>query len=510
MKKENFNASQFFLVIVIAIGVTALSFAATEIIVRIMDGYALLSLPLKREISSSSSTTDKDFIRAFNYAKRMQLAPGIEDSLFAVTPSRPQVPPPDPVVDVRIKAGLGLPSLYEWNQTYLREFACARPSDFDTAFRPYGEVFVFKPINAGQFPAFRFLREVAYPSGLVTNSFGFRGANLSLDKPYKTVRIAFVGASTTVGAHGSPSSYPEFIGEWISAWARERHPGIRFEVINAGREGINSNSIAEVVRQEVLPLEPDMIVYYEGSNQFWPAAFLSFPGKPPERPRRDPRTAWTSEHYLALAGRIRQLWDSMQRAGEEPPKPEQKVDWPAELDEMDPALDSKLMPLNLPIILKDLETMRLAAEEVGGTFVISSFFWMVSDKLKLHPRENAGVYAYLNETFWPFTYAHMRRMADFQNRVFAKYARINKLEFADFAAHYPPDPALFIDAIHTTPAGTRLQGWVMLQQLLPMIERRLAKGVWPRPDQHSMDKHPAFEQIHLESVESFRRGKCPK
>ncbi len=32
-----------------------------------------------------------------------------------------------------------------------------------------------------------------------------------------------------------------------------------------------------MVRQELAPVEPDLVVYTEGSNQFWPADFLTTP-----------------------------------------------------------------------------------------------------------------------------------------------------------------------------------------------------------------------------------------
>jgi hypothetical protein len=46
-------------------------------------------------------------------------------------------------------------------------------------------------------------------------------------------------------------------------------------VINAGREGINSRSLPAIVRQEILPVEPDLVYYdYDGANQFWPGNFV--------------------------------------------------------------------------------------------------------------------------------------------------------------------------------------------------------------------------------------------
>ena len=49
------------------------------------------------------------------------------------------------------------------------------------------------------------------------------------------------------------------------------------------------------------------------------------------------------------------------------------------------------------------------------------------------------------------------RLAAFENRVFAKYAAAHRLPFLDVARLMPRDPDLFVDAIHNTETGVRLQ-----------------------------------------------------
>ena len=45
----------------------------------------------------------------------------------------------------------------------------------------------------------------------------------------------------------------------------------------------------------------------------------------------------------------------------------------------------------------------------------------------------------------------------------------------------PKDPDLFTDASHLTYGGVRLHAWLVLQGLIPLIEKRLAAGAWPTP-----------------------------
>ena len=59
----------------------------------------------------------------------------------------------------------------------------------------------------------------------------------------------------------------------------------------------------------------------------------------------------------------------------------------------------------------------------------------------------------------------------------------------------PKDPAVFSDAFHNTPAGVRLRAWIILQQLVPLIEARLASGAWPRAVPAMPDNHPAFDAL---------------
>jgi hypothetical protein len=108
------------------------------------------------------------------------------------------------------------------------------------------------------------------------------------------------------------------------------------------------------------------------------------------------------------------------------------------------------------------------------------------------PARDADLLSYLNTTFWPFSYAHLRRFLDFQTRVFRKYAAVHRLDNIDVGSAYPRDPRLFEDAVHMTHAGIRLQAWMVFNGLVPVIERRLASGEWPRSAMHNLSAHPAF------------------
>jgi hypothetical protein len=192
--------------------------------------------------------------------------------------------------------------------------------------------------------------------------------------------------------------------------------------------------------------------------------------------------------------------------GSEPVKPSLTVAWPSDLDEHDPDLADPRLPVALPTILADLDTIRRALDEDGARLAVTSFVWLVYPGMKLDSARDADVLSYLNATFWPFSYAHMRRFLDFQARVFRKYAALHDLDFIDLASTYPRDPRLFDDAIHFTRAGIRLQAWIAFNGIVPIAERKLVSHEWPRPDRRSLHQHPAFAGRRLVSLDEVRHA----
>ena len=373
-----------------------------------------------------------------------------------------------------------------------------------------GHLFVYDPPDGSPHPPYRFLPNATTPIGLVTNDFGFRGPPVPFMRTPKTIRIAFVGASTTVEAHHLAYSYPEFLGHWLNLWAKAKRLDLRFEVLNAGRESINSVDIEAIVKQEVLPLRPDLVVYYEGANQFDLRTVV--PSVPKPDPAARPAAAapaeplvlrWLGE--LALVRRVRALLQSADApgttsaggastAGGEWPKPAYELVWPARVDERDPDIGRADLPVNLTTILANLDEIRAATGAAGSELALASFVWLVKDGMVLNPIRHKSILEYLNRGYAPFRYRDLERLAAFENRVFAKYALAHRLAFFDVARLMPRDPDLFLDAIHNTDTGVRVRAWVVLQEMLPLIEKNLASGLWPKADPGAgmPARHPAF------------------
>jgi hypothetical protein len=438
-----------------------------------------------------------DDLAARQYLDKVPLAPGVERAWFAENPpplpNRHAVPAEWRALDREIEqSGVSGPTrradaFKAWNSVFVGD-PCQHPYLKEAP----GRLFVYDPPAGSSRPPYRFLPDATSPIGLVTNAYGFRGPPVPVARQPKTIRIAFVGASTTVASHNFPYSYPEYVWQWLNRWAAAQKLDLRFEVLNAGRESINSIDIAAIMRDEVAPLEPDLVVYYEGANQFDLRGLV--PNLPSQQSyaeqveKKQPgffgRILRDLAYEYALAQRLQALLASgeVRQDGGEWKKPDYELVWPAGLDERDPDLTRGDLPVDLWNIVRDLDRIRRTTTALGGELALSSFVWLVSDGMVLDPERHRGILEYLNIGYSPFRYRDLARLAAFQNRVFAKYAAERKIAFLDVAHWMPQDPNLFIDGIHGTPEGVRLRGWIMFQLLVPLIQRHLADGTWPRKE----------------------------
>ena len=95
------------------------------------------------------------------------------------------------------------------------------------------------------------------------NSLGFRGAEIALEKPENVYRIATLGGSTTYG---------EFVPDYTDSYPHQLEDYLRqngysqAEVVNAGIPAYSSYQSLINLTYRVLPLEPDLLIFYQGYN----------------------------------------------------------------------------------------------------------------------------------------------------------------------------------------------------------------------------------------------------
>ncbi len=81
-------------------------------------------------------------------------------------------------------------------------------------------------------------------------------------KPDNTCRIFVLGASAAMGVPEPAFSFARMLRVMLA----ERHPGVRFEVINTAMAAINSHVVVPIAR-DCARYEPDVFVVYLGNNE---------------------------------------------------------------------------------------------------------------------------------------------------------------------------------------------------------------------------------------------------
>jgi hypothetical protein len=423
---------------------------------------------------------------AERYIRRLTRAGSPDQRWFAEDPPPlPNRTSASPAITARYRdferRGLsGFQAEYVWNSYLVKRDRC-NPGGL---FRNFpNTLLAFTPESVTIHPGYHFPANQTLESGLVTNQFGLRGHPLSLVKPARTIRIAFIGASTTINNHPFAFSYPEHVEHWLNRFAEANRYDVRFEVLNGGREGANSGDIEAILREELLALDPDLAVYYEGANSFNSANQLVRPIIAPrtEIDPHDPVVQHKLPEFVRTHFAIGDLLDRAlngSRTVGEPRKPYYSLQWPNEVDRDNPDPDSPNLPLDLPGIVKDLDAIRADLHAIGGRLTVCSFEWFTPSGA-LSPTRHEFIYKRLNTVLWPLLYADVRRLSDFQNRVFRNYAASRKIPFLEVASEIPQDPDLFIDPVHMTEVGERVKAWIVFQQLVPVIRRLIESGQLP-------------------------------
>ena len=96
------------------------------------------------------------------------------------------------------------------------------------------------------------------------NSRGFRGPELDDHKDPNSVRLAFLGGSTTFCAEvsGNDQVWPHLVWKRIQV----DFPKTKFDYINGGVPGYTLSSSLKNLQHRIAPLKPDVIVIYHATN----------------------------------------------------------------------------------------------------------------------------------------------------------------------------------------------------------------------------------------------------
>jgi len=102
---------------------------------------------------------------------------------------------------------------------------------------------------------------------LKINSLGFRGEEISIEKPKNIFRIVVMGDSVPFGFL-SKNSFPEELQNILN-FRKPRGSPWHFEVVNTGVPGYTSWQVLKMFKKDVISLKPDLLLIYVGLNDIW-------------------------------------------------------------------------------------------------------------------------------------------------------------------------------------------------------------------------------------------------
>ena len=100
------------------------------------------------------------------------------------------------------------------------------------------------------------LRPMAGPP-ISSNTFGFRGEEITLDKGQNTFRIIMLGDSITFG---NGVAWNETFSYHLQTMFNDSYRSLKFEVLNLGVSGYNTKQELAILRELGLKLDPDIVV----------------------------------------------------------------------------------------------------------------------------------------------------------------------------------------------------------------------------------------------------------
>jgi len=459
-------------------------FSAGELCFRLIDGYKLTSLsliPIRQQEAGSTRESD-------SYAARTRLNPSFHLDWYNTNPrdydrSNNYPLPRDWIRAVRDykpqpgeRAFIKNELKFLYNYNWLVD-AC-KTDNGTRVIKHYrinpGFVYAFKSPDASTAPQFRLVPRGWNEGEDSYNNFGFRGPDINPAKSSRTIRIAFIGASTT--AQGWPFTYPEYAVHFLQLWANAERLNVHFDVINAGRPGLDSLGIAKIMRYEVAPLHPDLVVYDPGANDFNMAAYVKLTN-PNQTSSSSHGGALPLQNYSALLGRVYEL---IFRAQPEGRTPEHTLTF--DFKQANPNLNETGLPFRLNEQIVDAKDISEAVRGIDGHLFVTSFIALPYPGLRLDPERDRLIIDFINQQYWPLTFSELRDGFNFQNNVYRELANRDGFNVLDVARYFPQDPNLFSDVFHfRTQSGERLEGWIAAQLLAPYVRREIVRHELPKP-----------------------------
>lgn len=365
-------------------------------------------------------------------------------------------------------------------------------------------LFAFPSFDGSVHPPFRLYPDNDFrPTPWITNHWGWLSPDVTVQKPPRTIRVGMLGDST------SHNRYAFYLQSFLDAWAHAHGFDVRFEVMNAARQGLGFEDELAALRYELGPMGLDYVYEYFAPSfaldLHQMVAFATLPsgveaGKPPlqSHPGLDAvrRVLDPLAPVSALARHIR---DEITHEGAdsslyEPTKPRVRLHLP-------PIRAGKVI---IEEVCKDPYFWRLLvqfarfqqiASGLNATPLVSTERLSVWDGMVLRSGSNRALYQNLNgPRFWPFSYADLRRMLAVHNAAISSWAAGSGVVVVDIDGRLPRLPELYGDPYHDNVVSQQLRAWLIFQAMVPLIEHDLANKLVPHDNAEKSGQHPYLDK----------------
>jgi lysophospholipase L1-like esterase len=264
------------------------------------------------------------------------------------------------------------------------------------------------------------------------NSLGFRGDEFSRVKPPNTFRIAVLGASTTFNSEVSSNqaTWPARLQEKL----RNAYPGMNVEVINASLGGYVANDNLKNLRHRVLPLDPDLVIYYEANNEIAADTFELAKKMGITSGSRQPAIVTTLSKYSLMFDLAYKNLAILVRS---------RAAAAGKIDRVPPDLPNHFISV--------LDEMRAALAEKNIPFVLSTFIVKYRRN-----QDRATQIANADVAFYYMPWMSIDGMLDAMevyNQAILDYAKRQNLPVVDDREAIPADAQHFTDCMHLGDRG---------------------------------------------------------
>jgi lysophospholipase L1-like esterase len=269
------------------------------------------------------------------------------------------------------------------------------------------------------------------------NSLGYRGEEISLEKPAGVYRIVALGGSSTYDVRIEDDK--QTFTAQLEAMLRAAHGSQSVEVINAGVPGYNSWEMLGNLEFRVLDLSPDLIIIYEGTNDVHarlvePAAYHGDDSGRRQLWQPPPVALWERSALLRILSRMTQR--TRQVSVDDFVSSPTYLSWPYESRLAERHLDPfEVLEQNPPIYFqRNLENMIAVAQANGVTVLLST--WASSPYLN----------DYAAQDYYQVGFRE-------NNDVVRNVAKSQGVLFFDFVLGMPQDAQYWADGRHVNEAG---------------------------------------------------------